>query len=291
MIDNCSIAEIRLFRTAALQQSISKAAKAHHLSQSAASTAIARLEKALNLPLLEHGKNRFQLTPHGYKLLACLEKFEQAIEEIKNLGREPQKGPWRLALSHSLAVALLPKLLKHMNKVFPGIHIEVHIGHALEVAELISKGEQDMALIVDQNDPLPCERMPIFAGRFCLYSKTPCTPGTPILLDSEKKESVILKSLYEKRFQEPFPTAMNIASWEVIAALAESGTGVGFLPDIMQISHPHLKAVDWSLETIPYEISVLTRKHASTFGMQPLIDEFKKFMSLSFFHPFMNVLT
>lgn len=274
MIDNCSIAEIRLFRTAALKQSISKAAAAHHLSQSAASTAIGRLEKALNLPLLEHGKNRFQITPHGYKLLACLEKFEQSIEEIESLKRDPQKGPWRLALSHSLAVAILPKLLKHMNKVFPGIRIEVHIGHAIEVAELISKGEQDIGLIVDQKDPLPCQRTPIFEGSFCLYSKTLCPPDTPVLLDCEKQESVILKGLYEERWHKSLPIEMNIASWEVIAALAENGSGVGFLPNIMQISHPQLKVIDWGLEPIPYEISALTRGSASAFGIQPLIDEF-----------------
>ena len=155
MIDNCFILELRLFRTAALKGSISAAAKIYYMSQSAASSAIQRLETALGIPLLDHGKNRFQLTPHGYQFLEQLQQFELLFEEIAALKRNPQIGPWRFALPHSLAVAILPPILRRLEeRFFQGIEIRLRIGHATKIAEWVTSGEVDLGLIIDQSGPL-----------------------------------------------------------------------------------------------------------------------------------------
>ena len=76
------IADVELFIGAALMKSLGKSATFHHLSQSAASAAIRRVEIAFGIPLCTHEKKQFRLTLEGQLLLPRIENW---IEQLKNL--------------------------------------------------------------------------------------------------------------------------------------------------------------------------------------------------------------
>ena len=58
-LKNLRIADLELFITAAHMKNLGKSALFHHLSQSAASTAIQRVESAFGISLCMHEKRQF----------------------------------------------------------------------------------------------------------------------------------------------------------------------------------------------------------------------------------------
>jgi len=60
-LKNLRVADVELFITAAYMKNLGKSASFHHLSQSAASTAIKRVEAAFGVPLCTHEKERICL--------------------------------------------------------------------------------------------------------------------------------------------------------------------------------------------------------------------------------------
>jgi DNA-binding transcriptional LysR family regulator len=64
-LQSLRIADLELFITAARLKSLGRAAEIHHLSQSAASTAIKRVETAFEKPLCTHERRQFCLTAEG----------------------------------------------------------------------------------------------------------------------------------------------------------------------------------------------------------------------------------
>ena len=74
------IADLDLFITASHLKNLGQAAALHHLSQSAASAAIQRVEKAFGRPLCTHERRQFRLTKEGQLLLP---KAENWLRHVK----------------------------------------------------------------------------------------------------------------------------------------------------------------------------------------------------------------
>ena len=74
-LKNLRIADVELFITAAHMKNLGKSASFHHLSQSATSTAIQRVEAAFGVSLCTHEKRQFRLTREG-QILASAQKLE-----------------------------------------------------------------------------------------------------------------------------------------------------------------------------------------------------------------------
>src|SRR5437870_13252104 len=80
-LSNLRIADLNLFITAAHLKSLGQAASFHHLSQSAASAAIQRVESAFGIPLCTHEKRRFTLTREGELLLPRAEHWLRQLHD------------------------------------------------------------------------------------------------------------------------------------------------------------------------------------------------------------------
>jgi molybdenum-dependent DNA-binding transcriptional regulator ModE len=97
-----SLRQLRTFAAVARFESISRASAQLHLSQSAATQAIATLETRLEVPLFVRRNRGTYLTEYGKILEKCTTRFFAAIQRaIRELGDEA--GP-----VHSLHVASTP---------------------------------------------------------------------------------------------------------------------------------------------------------------------------------------
>src|SRR4051812_23147586 len=99
--------------------SMAKAAVQLGVSQPAVSEAIAGLERALNVRLLERGRRGVEPTICGQALLksgrAAFDELRQGIEQIANLC-DPAAGDVRIACPESISSGILGPIIKRMSE-------------------------------------------------------------------------------------------------------------------------------------------------------------------------------
>lgn len=108
--------------------SMAKAASHLAMSQPAVSQAIADLENALRVRLLDRSRRGVSPTPYAEVLLkrgrAAFDELRQGIRDIEFLA-DPTTGEVRVAAGDTAAAGLLPALIGRLSRAHPGIAIRV----------------------------------------------------------------------------------------------------------------------------------------------------------------------
>jgi len=249
---------LKYFCDAVRLSSISAAALENHVTQSAISQAIAKLEDSIGQKLIVHQPNQFRLTSFGEVLSQkCRELFshirmieEDLIGSVKELRRVS------FASMHSLSLKMLPKTLRKATKRWPKLEVLFRLGHTDAIKEMVKKGLVDFGLVLDNDDLSSFSCHEIHQGEYGLYVAKSCKneKELPLIFSEERKEVLDLQQAFKKRFGHPPEVLMEISSWEVIARLAEEGLGIGFFPDYVAQGKPRLRRINWSLPVIPYRV-------------------------------------
>jgi DNA-binding transcriptional LysR family regulator len=128
--------DLRLFELAARRLNFSRAADEVHLSQSAVSKRIARLEQEYGAPLFTRRGKRVALTregeivlAHARRILALREESRARVQEA----RDPALGHLLLAAGIFPAASLLPTALARFRRKNPRVRLTLHIGSAPDV--------------------------------------------------------------------------------------------------------------------------------------------------------------
>jgi DNA-binding transcriptional LysR family regulator len=102
--------------------SMAKAARQLGVSQPAVSEAIAGLEYALNVRLLDRGRRGVEPTVYGNALLksgrAAFDELRQGIKQIEFLS-DPTAGDLRIACPESISSGILGPIIKQMSELYP----------------------------------------------------------------------------------------------------------------------------------------------------------------------------
>jgi DNA-binding transcriptional LysR family regulator len=257
---NLRVSDLELFITAAHMKSLGKSASFHNLSQSAASTAIQRVEAALDIPLCEHKKRKFELTKEGRLLMPRLEHWVNELQDIVSLD---QKIPIRFVTTHAIAQIAVPALFSMGNIEFKHMRPD----HAYAA---ILHDEADIALVLDNAPWKGVISAQVGTGNFQLYSSNMDIAITPILLPEDSMEVLSLQQSWQQVHRSPLPVKARIPSWSLIAKICEGSTEVGFLPDFLAKTL-HLYPVMWQPVTSPYRVLVIYRNKSE--GMQTSIEE------------------
>jgi DNA-binding transcriptional LysR family regulator len=108
--------------------SMAKAAAALAISQPAVSKAIADMEQAVGLRLLERSRNGIEPTPYGRVLvkrgLAIFDELKQGVDELEFLS-DPTGGELRIGSTESIAAGLLPAIIERFSRKYPLVHLDV----------------------------------------------------------------------------------------------------------------------------------------------------------------------
>jgi DNA-binding transcriptional LysR family regulator len=146
---NLSARDIRAFLAVANALSFSQAAQQMHLSQSALSTLIGRLEDALGTRLFDRTTRAVALTAagevlasHADELLASLERTVAAVQDIAAVRR----GRVALAALPSLAAGVIPSLFRTYGERYPDITLSLVDTLSEPAFELVREGRVDFAL-------------------------------------------------------------------------------------------------------------------------------------------------
>ena len=134
------LAEVRKFTLAA---------ERCHMTQSALSQAMAKLESSFGVSLLQRNTRSVELTAEGERLyrsakeiLAELGTVEQELRSV----RELSQGRFSMAIVPSLAGFMLPDVLRSFRSQHPGVQIRLIDAASARCHELVQQGLVDFSL-------------------------------------------------------------------------------------------------------------------------------------------------
>jgi DNA-binding transcriptional LysR family regulator len=108
--------------------SMAKAGSHLGMSQSAVSQAIAALEDAVQVPLLDRTPRGVEPTGYGAALLrrgrAAFDELKMGVQEIESLA-DPAAGEIRIACAESIAAGMLPAVIERFLKRHPRVKLNV----------------------------------------------------------------------------------------------------------------------------------------------------------------------
>jgi DNA-binding transcriptional LysR family regulator len=220
-LKNLRIADLEIFITAALLKSLGKSARFHHLSQSAASSAVQRVEVAFGVSLCTHERRQFRLTREGQLFLPRLESWVKQMRELT-----PEMMPIRFVTTHAIAQIAVPALLS----IDP---IEFTHKRPDQAYAAIVQGEADIALVLDNSPWKGVMATEIGRGFFQLYSRERSKRLKPVLLPEDQMEVLSLQQSWQDLYGDSIPIKTRIPSWSLIANICACSDEIGFLPDFL----------------------------------------------------------
>ena len=163
---------LKYFHDTVKLKSVTEAACANHVTQSAISQAIAQLEKNLSVSLLTHKRNSIKVTPEGEAVFEWSRTVFRNLEELKSRLQKNQNdyvGKVSFACSHSLALLILPELLAKFREVAPQVIPKVIFGHTGLIKNWIKQGDIEFGLVLDNDDLSSFSLELISSGAFRFY--------------------------------------------------------------------------------------------------------------------------
>ena len=154
-----TLRQLEYFVAVAETGSVTKAAETIHLSQSALSTALVELERALDVQLfLRHHAKGVTLTPAGEQLLLAsrrlLQQADELADEAHGLGDEVS-GTLHLACFSVLAPYVVPALLAEAANRLPDLELSTSEVDLAELVQGVTSGRFELAVGYDlTSDPL-----------------------------------------------------------------------------------------------------------------------------------------
>lgn len=148
MRNDLSLQLLDQFVVLARTKNFTRAAEELHLSQSALSRAIQKLEDQLGQPLFERKPREVVLTELGELLLQrakhILQLMEDTFSELSEAGR---RGRIRLGAIPTIAPYFLPSLLSSFAKKYPDIAVIVQEDTTENLIKRCHHGEIDLAIL------------------------------------------------------------------------------------------------------------------------------------------------
>jgi DNA-binding transcriptional LysR family regulator len=145
-----TIENLRIVKDIAHFRSISKAARTHGLSQSAASQALAELERELGVELFDRRHRPLDITAAGKLYLDYCREVLRKDDEIKVSLAQLNKqvsGSVRLAAIYSVGLSEMSQIEARFEERFPGAELAVQYLRPERVWEAILADQADLGLM------------------------------------------------------------------------------------------------------------------------------------------------
>ncbi|MDB5377626.1 MAG: LysR family transcriptional regulator [Rubritepida sp.] len=150
--------QLRIFVAVAERQHVTRAAEALHMTQSAASAAVAALEAHYGVRLFERVGRGIELTEAGQifleearAVLARADAAELALTELGGLVR----GTLSIMASQTIASYWLPRHLVDFRRAHPGVALRLAVGNTAQVAAAVKEGTVELGFVEGAvEDPL-----------------------------------------------------------------------------------------------------------------------------------------
>jgi LysR family positive regulator for ilvC len=245
---------LRLFLHLSRTLRFSRTSRECHVSPSALSRTVQRLEREAGWPLLERDRRTVRLTAEGARFA---EHARDTLERWDRLGRELAgrrdrlSGTIAIFASVTACQSFLPELLSAFRQRHPEIHIRLETGYAADALERLAEGRVDVSVAA-----IPA-RMPqalvarvllhtplVFAApraaceveRLCHRRPLPW-PELPVVLPASGQARDSADRWLRRRRIAPAVYG-EVPGSEAILALVSLGCGVGIVPRLVLDESP-----------------------------------------------------
>ncbi|HJX79369.1 LysR family transcriptional regulator [Glutamicibacter sp.] len=161
-----TLRQLELFAALPDHSTLSSAAKALHVSESALSHSLSELEAAVGEQLCVRRKARgMHLTPTGRHFAAgareILRSAETLVGELAQV-RGELRGPVALGCYTGLASNILPAVLEGAGRRHPEVNIGITVGDHTELLAALEEGRLDLAIVYDIGLPASLQRSVVY---------------------------------------------------------------------------------------------------------------------------------
>ncbi|MEO8134565.1 MAG: LysR family transcriptional regulator [Betaproteobacteria bacterium] len=171
---NVSTRQLKAFVALAELKNFTRAARQCHLSQSAFSTLIRTLERALGIRLFDRDTRRVELTAEGRLFRdgasRLLDDFRNALLDLGEHAAR-RRGRVAIAALPSLAAGWMPTVLAEFRAKHPGIELDVADALSEGCVERVRSGHSDFALAAIRASAPELRTDPFCGDRFHLVCR------------------------------------------------------------------------------------------------------------------------
>ncbi|MCW4152003.1 LysR family transcriptional regulator [Halomonas sp. 18H] len=235
-----TLRQLEVFVAVAQYESVSRAARALSLSQSAASTALAELERQFDCRLLDRIGKRLKLNALGFQLLPKAVALLDRAEEVEELLRG-QQGIGTLDVGATLTIGnyLASLLIGDFMQRHPGSRVRLQVRNTRTIVEEVRQHELDLGLIEGQCEEDDIITQPWVADELAVF----CAPDHPLAHQGPVELDRLLREAWIMREQGSgtrltleqaarhrrgrFNTLLELEHTEGIKRAVESGLGIG----------------------------------------------------------------
>ena len=221
--------------------SVGAAARQRHITSSAVSQQIRRLETHLDIKLLERAGRGVRLTAAGEAALPVVRELwsgaEAAFGQLAELAGRPATT-LRVAASDYLGKGLLAPVLGDLLDEDPPVRFELVTTHSTASVRLVASGDVDLAVVTGQETPRGLEERHLFDQPFVWVGprrrdRVPLTERLrrePILrLAAESRGRALLDQYLADERIRPVST-IDVPSVSLLLSYVSGGLGVGLVP-------------------------------------------------------------
>lgn len=276
--------DLHVFLAVAQWGSMAKAAEHLSISQPAVSRAVADLEAALAVRLLDRGPRGVEPTAWGRVLIRrgelVFDELRACVQELRTLS-QPEGGEIRIGSPESMAAGLLPAAIERFSREHPQMVLQVAQAQTvtLEFRELRERRVDLMLGRISRpfsEDDLSAEilfeeKLYVVAGvqsRWARRRKIPLrelVAGRWILTPSENVIGALVSEAFRQRGLDPPRAAVVSFSFHLRNHLLGSGDFLTVIPGSMlrffNSRRLLLKALPVDVEFEPQPVAMVTLKH------------------------------
>lgn len=236
-----TLRQLEVFVAVARQESVSRAAEALSLSQSATSTALGELERQFDCRVFDRAGKRLTLNALGRQLLPKAVALLDRSAEVENLLRG-KTGFGSLEVGATLTIGnyLATLLLGDFMQRHPDCRMRLHVHNTASVVQRIANHDIDLGLIEGDCQHPDLEVQPWIEDELVVF----CAPGH-VLAGRQATQAELEAQAWILREQgsgtrltfdqamrhhaQPLDVRLELEHTEAILRAVESGLGIGCL--------------------------------------------------------------
>jgi len=267
---------LRSFLTLAETLHFGEASRRSHLSRSAFTRLIQRLEEETGQALFYRNQREVSLTSAGRLFrkyaMGAVKDWELVKSEMAGGGE--LRGGLSIYASITAVYDLLPDLLESYRELYPAVQLALKTGSAEEAVPQVMTGEIDLAVAaLPDRRPGTLEFLPLKETALVFIApkgleKVPMLKGKPDLA----KATLVLPSVglsrrridaYLKKKAIRTQVTTEVSGNEAIIAMVRLGCGIGVVPELVLEKSPfrdEVEILENAPKLAPYEVGLCSTK-------------------------------
>lgn len=185
---NLDLTSLRSFVTVLETGGVTRAAQQLHLTQSAVSMQLKRLEESLGQPLLDRAGRGVAPTAQGEQLLAYGRRMLALNDEVwARMTDQAYEGEINFGVPSDIIYPHIPAILRRIDREFPRMKVKLISSYTLRLREMLDAGEADLILTTENGTPPEAECVATQRLVWCGVAGGTAWRNRPLRLAFERK--------------------------------------------------------------------------------------------------------